>query len=119
MGWLQGVMLLYGIFDILMGLIGTMASKNHEPWSLVGGGGAGLLVIGCAALTKTNPRVGFIAATVIGLLVAARFAPKAIGGQIYPGAIVMIVSLAFAFTLVGAHFAAVNKRKQEAVPGPQ
>ena len=112
MGWLQGVMLLYGVFNIVMGLIGTMFSEKHEPWSLIGGGVAGALVIGFAALTKTNPRVGFIGATVVAVLVAMRFAPKAFQGQIYPGAIIFGVSVIFALILVGAHFAAVNKRKR-------
>lgn len=111
MGWLQVLMLLYGAFDIVMGLIGTLASKNHEPWSLVGGGLAGLLVIGCAFLTKTNPRVGFISATVIGLLVAFRFAPKAFEGVVYPAGIIFAASVAFAVTLVAAHFVAVNRKK--------
>lgn len=112
MSWLQGVMLLYGIFNIVLGLIGTMVSKNHEPWSLVGGGAAGVLVIGFAALTKTNPRVGFIAATVVAILVAGRFAPKAIGGQFYPAGLIFGVSVVFILILVGAHFAAMNRRKQ-------
>jgi hypothetical protein len=93
--------------------IGTVASPNHEPWSLVGGGAAGILVIGFAALTKTNPRVGFIGATVVALLVAGRFGAKAFQGVIYPAGIIFVVSLAFALTLVLAHFAAVARRKRE------
>src|ERR1041385_1375733 len=98
MGWLQAVMLLYGVFDFAMGLIGTLASKNHEPYSLIGGGVAGVLVIGFAALTKTNPRVGFIGATVVGLLMAGKFASGAFSGQFYPAGIIFAVSLLFAIT---------------------
>ncbi|HVT13220.1 MAG TPA: hypothetical protein VHE55_13225 [Fimbriimonadaceae bacterium] len=112
MGWLQGIMLVYGIFDIAMGLVGTLASENHEIFSLLGGGIAGLLVIGFAALTKTNPRVGFIGATVVALAVAGKFASKTFSGQIYPSGIIFAVSLLFAATLVGAHFAAVSRRKK-------
>jgi len=106
-------MALYGLFDIAMGLIGTMGSSNHEPWSLLAGGLSGLLVIGCAFLTKTKPRFGFIAATVIGLLVAGNFARGAFSGQVFPALIIFLVSLLFAVTLVGAHFVAVNRRKGE------
>lgn len=111
-------MLLYGIFDIAMGVIGTLASKNHEIFSLLGGGVAGLLVIGFAALTKTNPRVGFIGATVVGLAMAGKFAAGTFSGQIYPAGIIFTVSLLFAVILVGAHFAAVGKRKKAASIDP-
>jgi len=111
MGRLQSVMVLYGVFDIAMGLIGTIATANHEIFSLIGGGVAGLLVIGFAALSKTNPRAGFIGATIVGLLMAGKFAKNAFGGQIYPAGIIFAVSLAFAAFLVGSHFAAMSKRK--------
>jgi hypothetical protein len=111
---LQRGMLLYGIFDIVMGLIGTIASEKHEPWSLMGGGIAGLLVIGFAFLVKTKPRIGFIGATLVGLLMAGKFAKGTFSGQIYPAGIIFGVSIIFAATLVGAHFAAVNKRKSSA-----
>ena len=114
MGRLQIVMVLYGIFSIGMGLLGTIRSANHEIASLIGGGVAGVLVIGCAALTKTSPRVGFIAATLIGLAMAGKFAKGTFGGQVYPAGIIFVVSIAFAGFLVGAHFAAVSKRKREA-----
>jgi len=105
-------MVLYGLFDIAMGLLGTIKSPNHEPMSLIAGGLSGLLVIVFAFLTKTKPRFGFIAATVVGLLVAGNFASKAFKGQLYPGMLIFVVSLAFAATLVGAHFAAVSRRKR-------
>jgi uncharacterized membrane protein (UPF0136 family) len=110
MGWLQGVMLLYGVFSIVMGLIGYL--HGHSLPSLIAGGIAGILVIGCAALTKTNPRVGFITATVIALLVAMQMASKTFKGVIYPSGIIFGVSILFAITLVGAHFAAVSRRKR-------
>ena len=112
MTWLQLVMVLYGLFDIAMGLIGTMGSPTHEPWSLLAGGLSGLLVIACAVLTKTKPRIGFIAATVIGLLVGSKFAPDAFRGQVFPALVIFLVSIAFAGTLVGAHFAAMSRRKR-------
>jgi uncharacterized membrane protein (UPF0136 family) len=109
MGWLQAVMLLYGIFDIAMGLIGYL--NKGSIVSLIAGATVGILVIGCAALTKTNPRVGFIGATVLALLMAGNFAGKTFSGIVYPAGIIFAVSIIFAVTLVGAHFAAVNKRK--------
>lgn len=108
MGWLQIVMVLYGLFNIAMGVLGM---EKGSYASLAAGSIAGLLVIGCAVLTKTNPRVGFITAAVIGLLVGGRFAPKAFQGQLYPGWVIFGVSIVFVAVLLGAHFAAVKKRR--------
>jgi uncharacterized membrane protein (UPF0136 family) len=115
MGWLQVTMLVYGIFDIVMGFLGY--SHSGSIVSFIAGGVSGILVIGCAALTKTNPRVGFIAATVIALGVAAMMAKKTFSGVVYPSGIIFGVSLAFSLILLGAHFAAVSKRKSEAANG--
>lgn len=112
MGWLQITMLLYGIFEIVMGYLGY--SHSGSIVSFIAGGISGLLVIGCAALTKTNPRVGFIAATVIALAVAGMMAKKTFSGVVYPSGIIFAVSVAFALILLGAHFAATSKRKKEA-----
>jgi uncharacterized membrane protein (UPF0136 family) len=110
MGWLQAVMLLYGVFDIVMGFLGYL--NKGSIVSLIAGGIAGLLVIAFAALSKTNPRVAFISATLVGLLMAGNFAMKTFQGVIYPAGIMFVVSLVFALTLVGAHFAAMSKRKK-------
>lgn len=103
-------MLLYGVFNIVMGFLAYL--NKGSIVSLAAAGIAGLLVIGCAALTKTHPRIGFIAASVIGIVVAMRFAGKAFGGEIYPAMIIFVVSILFVVILVGAHFAAVAKRKR-------
>ena len=116
MGWLQGMMFSYGLFNILMGFLGYV--NKHSVASLAAGGAAGILVIGFAALSKTNPRVGFIGATVVGLLVGGRFALHTFQGEVYPAGIIFVVSLIFAVTLVGAHFAAVNRRKKEEIAKP-
>lgn len=110
MNWIQSVMLLYGVFDIFMGFLGTL--KAHEIASLLGGGIAGILVIGCAALAKTHPRIGYIAAMVIALLVAGRFGKQTFEGQIYPAGIIFVVSILFVLTLVLAHFLAMSRRKR-------
>lgn len=109
MNWIQSVMVLYGVFDICMGLLGTI--KAHEIASLLGGGIAGILVIGCAALAKTHPRIGYIAALVISLLVAGKFAPDTFRGTVYPAGIIFWVSILFAATLLLAHFLAMRRRK--------
>jgi uncharacterized membrane protein (UPF0136 family) len=119
MGWLQGVMLSYGVFSIAMGLIGYLNSSPRSAASLIAGGIAGLLVIGFAALSKTSPRVGFIGATVVGLILAARFSLKTLGGKVYPDGIIFTVSVIFVLILLGAHFWAVSHRKREAAPEPK
>jgi uncharacterized membrane protein (UPF0136 family) len=112
MGWLQGVMLSYGVFSIAMGLVGYLGPSKSVV-SLIAGGIAGLLVIGFAALSKTNPRVGFIGAAVVGLLMALNFATKTFSGVVYPAGIIFAVSLLFVIVLVAAHFAAVNRKKKQ------
>jgi hypothetical protein len=106
-------MLLYGMFIIIMGLVGTMMSANHEIMSLVGGGSVGVLVIGCAALVKTNPRVGYITATVLALLEAGMMAKATFAGTSMLKTIIFFVSLLFALSLVAAHLMAVSARKKQ------
>jgi len=102
-------MIVYGIFEIVMGVVGYISKASVI--SLIAGCASGIIVIGCAALTKTNPRVGFITATVVALIVAGSMVGKTLKGVIYPSGIILVVSILFALILVGAHFAAVSKRK--------
>lgn len=111
-------MLIYGLFSILMGLLGTLLSPTHEMMSTYGGGGVGILVIGCAALVKTNPRVGYITATVLALLEAAMMAKATFSGTSILKSIVFFVSIAFALALVFAHLSAVAQRKKAEAQNP-
>lgn len=111
MPFLQAVMLLYGLFNIVVG-VEAYVSKHSLP-SLISASAIGIIVIGCAALSKTKPRIAYITATVMALLVAGRFAVKALQGQVWPAIILVSVSLLFALLLVGAHFAAMARRKRE------
>ena len=111
MPWLLAVMLIYGLFNIVLGVEAYM-SKGSLP-SLIAAGGLGLVVIACAALAKTNPRVAYITATVVALLIIGRFMKPALEGTIWPATVIVIVSAIFALTLIGAHFIAVKKRKRE------
>ncbi len=105
-------MLLYGLFDLVVGIEAFV--RKGSVGSLLGGGIAGIIVIGCAALAKTQPRVAYITATAVALLVGLRFLPNAIKGEVWPATIISVISLVFALTLVVAHFVAMAKRKREA-----
>ncbi len=109
---LIGLMLFYGILNLGLGIF---AYFNSGSWvSLLAGGIAGVIVIGCAALAKTMPRVAYITATVVALAIAIRFLPKFLGErQWYPAGIEVIASLILAVALVGAHFSAMARRKRE------
>lgn len=104
-------MLIYGLFNIAVGIEAYLT--KHSIVSLIAAGAIGIIVIGCAALSKTMPRVAYITATVLALIVAGRFLPKAISGEIWPGIVLVAVSLIFALILVGAHFAAMRRRRSE------
>ena len=106
--WLDALVLFYGILLIAMGIYGYMATK-HMP-SLIAGCTAGVLVIGFAALTQSNPRVGRIGSAVIALLMVGMFTPKILDGKL-DLAILGVASLIVFLCLAGGHFYAMSRRK--------
>ncbi len=102
MSWINPVLFAYAILNIVFGLAGFI--NKHSLPSLIAGVAAGVLVIGFVTLAKTNPKVGYIAAGVIALLLVGRFmGPMITKQQIYPAGILVAASvLALIASGVGA-----------------
>ena len=113
MNWIQGVMLGYGVISIALGAYGYAKS----PVSLYMGGLVGLLIIAAAALSKTNPRVGYIGAALISLVMIGNF-----GGKImkpdpaWHHIVLTILSVILLASLLAGHFMAKAKSRQNEVP---
>jgi len=104
---LNPLIVVYALLNIVLGIVGAI--RAHEIWSLAGVV-IGLLVFGCLAWTKTNPRAGRIATLVIALLVAGRFGKKFFGeGQWYPAGIEVISSVVVIVALLAGHLMAQKK----------
>ena len=111
MPWLNVVLFLYGLLNIVMGSLGYV-EKGSIP-SIVSGCLAGLIVIGSVFGTKVNPRAARITALVIAVLLMGRFAPKTFSQhKIYPDGIEFISSLLVFACLLGGHVMGMKQRKQ-------
>ena len=62
---LDGIVLAYGLFLIALGIVAYAISQH--TMSLVGGGGAGLLVLGFLAITAKKRQLGRIGVAVVSL----------------------------------------------------
>lgn len=117
----QASILLYGVICIVLGLLGTKASfDDHKPeyFSLIGGGALGVLSIFFGTLSKSNPRVGYIGASVVALLALGKFLPDYIkSGAIYPAGLMVVLSAALAIFLVGGHI--LGRRRGRTVEGAE
>lgn len=111
--WLNVVIALMAVVDIALGA--EAALIKGSGWSLVGGGLAGLLLIASLVFLKQKPRLWRTLALIVNLAVAGRFMPKLIKEQqVYPAGVLASLSLLTAACLIGAHFYAVlRKRNQE------
>lgn len=101
---------IYGIFLIVMGIDGYL---HHSTVSLIVAGTCGVLEIGCAAMAKTNPRLGFIGAAAIALLVLGSRLPAALSKGGWAAWISTAFSLVVIVVLLGSHLLAMSKRKSD------
>lgn len=106
-------MVAFGLFNIGLGLEAFIAKGSLV--SLIAAGTAGLLMLGCVALTKNYPRVGYIAATIICLALIGNFLPKFLKDttKVYPALVVTVASAIMASALVGSHLASMKRRGSE------
>ena len=107
--WLNVVLFLYGLLDIVMGYLGY--ANKGSIMSLVAGGLCGVIVLSTLAWYKLNPRAARITALVVTFLMLGRFAPKAFENQLYPAGIMFMASLVVVLCLVGGHIAGMKARK--------
>lgn len=105
----QASIFIYALAMIALGFAGHFMSPTHEWISTIAGGAIGVIAIFFGTLSKSNPRVGFIGASVLALLVDLKFIPALISPK--PGpiwhvwTIVVCSTLLIAF-LLGGHFLA-------------
>lgn len=107
------MVLLYGIFLIAMAIQGYL---KGSVVSLISGGAAGMLEIGLAAYTRTNPRIGRMGSALIALLIFGRFAPAYFTGHKLTSLALAVVSIVVFLCLLGGHFYAVSRRKATEPP---
>ena len=107
-------MVVYAVAMIALGLIGTL--KANEIMSLVGGGGAGLVVLGCMFWSLKNPRPAYIVALLVGLAVGLQFLMKFGKSQlVYPHLVIALLNVALIICLLGGHMLSMAaKKKSEA-----
>lgn len=103
-------MVLYGVFNIVLGVEAFVAKGSLV--SLIAAGAAGVLVLVAVALTKNYPRVGYILASVVCLGLIGRFLPAFLKdtSNVYPALTVTIASVILLIALVGSHFSAMSRR---------
>ena len=105
MSWFNPVLFIYAILNIGMGLVAYI-NKKSVP-SLIAGVAAGALVIFFVTLAKSNPKVGYIGAGVVALLILGRFmGPLISTGKIYPAGILVAGSVIAIITCVLATLSA-------------
>jgi uncharacterized membrane protein (UPF0136 family) len=103
MGWLQITLLLYGLFNIGLGLFAYLNSGSKA--SLIGGGAAGLVVLLAVLLTRSNPKIGYIISGIVAIALLGRFVPIAMKKQeFYPSGLIALASALVLVCLVVGHF---------------
>jgi len=113
MPWLNVLLLLYALLDIVMGVLGYV-NKGSLP-SLLGGVVSGMVILASLALTKTNPRAGRIMALVVAVLLMGMFAKNTFfQNQLYPGGIMFVTSLIVAVCLGVGHMMGMKAKKARA-----
>jgi uncharacterized membrane protein (UPF0136 family) len=103
MGWLQASLVVYGLLNIGLGAL----AYSKSPISLYAGGGAGLVILICAWLAKTQPKVAYIVAAIVCVALLGQFGRKMMQEfQLYPGFVIVASSALMLILLVVGHFAA-------------
>lgn len=115
MPWPRVLVFLYGIFNLGLAIQSYFfPTDKPSPISLITAGTIGILTLVCFAIIPSKPRIGYIGATVLAVLVAGNFAKKAlVEGKVYPAGVAFGVSIVVALALTAAHFLARAKSKSE------
>lgn len=102
MNGLQISLVLYGVLNLVLGILGAMKGSMV---SLYAAGGAGVVAIVAALIARSNPKVGYVIGALVCLALLGRFVPKLMQDfQLYPGGIAAIASVAMLVLLIAGHF---------------
>lgn len=104
MRWLDGVLIAFGVVNILGGLGGYFTAGSMM--SLLGGVGTGIVVIGGAALAKSHPAAGYGIATLGTLAVGGMMFRRYLEThKVMPALMLTILSVVVLICLVVGHYA--------------
>jgi uncharacterized membrane protein (UPF0136 family) len=104
MEWLQACQAVYGILNIVLGVIGAL---NGSWISLAAGGGAGLIALVGAWMAKTQPTVGFVLGGIACVAILGGMVPRLIKNfNVYPGGVTVAASVVMLALLAVGHFGA-------------
>ena len=109
MPWLNIVLLLYSLLNVVMGILGFV--NKGSIISLIAGTLAAVVTLGALAYTKKNPRTGRITCLVVAVLLLGRFAPGAFKNQLYPAGIMFVSSLIVIVCLLAGHMMGMTAKK--------
>lgn len=120
MAWPRALVGLYGLFNIAVGLE-AYSSKQSLP-SLIAGCGVGALLLVCFALIPKSPRLAYMGATLLALLMAIQFSMTTrVDGKMkfvglsettwkpWPNLTLWVVGLLVVVALSSAHFLARSR----------
>lgn len=87
------VVLLFGVFNVVGGIIGFM--KASSTASLIAGGISGILLFVCSFGVRTGNKVAIIGALVISILLCGRFLPALFTSfKVMPNLIIVVFAIA-------------------------
>ena len=109
MGWLDALLVLYGLLNIVAGIMGYAKS----PVSLYAGATAGVLVLLGVYLARSRPTLGYGLAALVCLLLLGRFLPVFLRERdLWPAGTMAIVSAVVLVALVAGHFVGSQRPAQ-------
>jgi hypothetical protein len=113
------VLLFSGIACLAMGVQAYFfpsAGKEPSMASLMAAGGCGLILIACTFVSIKNPRLGYIPALVICLLLIGRFVASGFnkGFDFYPGIVTILIGVICGGSLLAGHLMAQKAKKDAA-----
>lgn len=107
MGWLDVSVLVYALIMLGGGIGGYKVA--HSPWSLVTGIASAVLLVGAIALARTNPKAGYLMATLVTLALLILFIIRYVQTQkMMPSMGLVGLSLVMLLLLIVGHYMSGN-----------
>ena len=101
MNGLSVALIVFGLLNIVLGVL----AYSKSAVSLYAGGGAGIVAIVAALISRSNPKVGYIIGVIVCIALLGRFLPKVIADfQAYPGGLIVVSSAIMLVALIVGFF---------------
>lgn len=117
MAWPRIVVLLFGILQIALGLVGGLGLGGQKPSPpSFAGVVMGAVLVYFFTIVPKNPRLAYIGSTVLAMLTALNFGRRVTqpDARFFPHYLMLGAALLVVLLLTTAHFAAKAKTKAEA-----